>query len=157
MVQITIKNIESEIHILDNSLDTKLNFPMSSMSSTSTGILSSSSSTSPTTTTILNTSAALDSWELMKAQKEQALDEAKRVHEDLEFQLMELEAKYETELEDIQSRLISERDHLLQAFKMRQVSLNEYDVQQSQMLAQVKVFALYYLLNVDKTKTKFQF
>lgn len=52
---------------------------------------------------------------------------------------MELEAKYETELEDIQSRLINERDHVLQAFKTRQLSLNEYDVQQSQMLADVKV------------------
>lgn len=52
---------------------------------------------------------------------------------------MELEAKYEAELEDIQSRLIKERDHLLQAFKARKLSLNEYDLQQSEMLAQVKV------------------
>ena len=80
---------------------------------------------------------------MAKAQKEQALEEAKRAHEDLEFQLMELEAKYETELEDIQTRLVTERDHLLQAFKSRQASLNDYDIQQSRMLVEVKVERFY--------------
>lgn len=49
------------------------------------------------------------------------LEEAKHKHEDLEFQLMELEAKYESELEDIQNRLIIEQDNLLSVFRQRQV------------------------------------
>lgn len=128
MVQMNIKNIENEILILDTTLDTSFKHH------------SSSNGTSTTTTNGWQTAASsVESWEMVKAQKEQALDDAKRAHEDLEFQLMELEAKYETELEDIQSRLITEQDHLLQAFKSRQVSLNEYDAQQTQMLAEVKV------------------
>ena len=51
---------------------------------------------------------------------------------------MELEAKYESELEDIQNRLIKEQDNLLNAFKQRQINLNDYDHQQTQMLMQVK-------------------
>jgi hypothetical protein len=34
---------------------------------------------------------------------------------------MELEAKYESELEDIQNRLVFEQDNLLNVFKLRQV------------------------------------
>ena len=53
------------------------------------------------------------------------LEEAKHKHEDLEFQLMELEAKYESELEDIQNRLIIEQDNLLSVFRQRQVQINK--------------------------------
>ncbi len=53
--------------------------------------------------------------------KKHLLDESRRKHEDLEFQLMELEAKYESELEDIQNRLVFEQDNLLNIFKQRQV------------------------------------
>lgn len=130
MVQVKIKNIENEIVVLDKSLDSKLKLNKTQASSfafTKSSLVSASNTTSS------------DSWDIIKAQKEQALDEAKRAHEDLEFQLMELEAKYETELEDIQSRLINERDNLLQAFKARQVSLDQYEIQQSKMLSEVKV------------------
>ena len=34
---------------------------------------------------------------------------------------MELEAKYESELEDIQNRLVIEQDNLFNVFKQRQV------------------------------------
>lgn len=102
MIQMTIKNIENEILILDTSLDASAHY------------------------------------DTLRAQKEHSLDEAKHIHEDLEFQLMELEAKYETELEDIQNRLISEQDNLLRIFRQRQTSLSEYDQQQTQMLLRVK-------------------
>lgn len=105
MVQMTIKNVENEILILDTNLDANL--------------------------------SGLD-IETLKTQKQRLLDESKHQHEDLEFQLMELEAKYESELEDIQNRLIKEQDNLLNAFKQRQVNLNDYDQQQTQMLMQVK-------------------
>ena len=108
MVQMTMKNVENEILILDANLEN--------------------------TNSISNN---LD-YENLKSQKQQCLDDAKRTHEDLEFQLMELEAKYESELEDIQNRLIKEQDNLLNAFKQRQLNLNEYDQQQTQMLMQVK-------------------
>ena len=111
MVQMTIKNVENEILILDTNLDA------SNYQQTSSRCMD------------------LDS---LKLQKQRNLDESKRQHEDLEFQLMELEAKYESELEDIQNRLIKEQDNLLNAFKQRQVNLNDYDQQQTQMLMQVK-------------------
>lgn len=111
MVQMTIKNVENEILILDTNLDA------SNYQQTSSSCMD------------------LDS---LKLQKQRNLDESKRQHEDLEFQLMELEAKYESELEDIQNRLIKEQDNLLNAFKQRQVNLNDYDQQQTQMLMQVK-------------------
>lgn len=111
MVQMTIKNVENEILILDTNLDA------SNYQQTSSSCID------------------LDS---LKLQKQRNLDESKRQHEDLEFQLMELEAKYESELEDIQNRLIKEQDNLLNAFKQRQVNLNDYDQQQTQMLMQVK-------------------
>ena len=117
MVQMTIKNIENEILILDTTLDT--NYMLNSHS------------------TQHNDHGRIH-CEHLKAQKEHALEDAKRAHEDLEFQLMELEAKYESELEDIQNRLIKEQDNLLSAFKLRQTSLNDYDQQQTQMLMQVK-------------------
>jgi hypothetical protein len=53
--------------------------------------------------------------------KHHLLEESKHKHEDLEFQLMELEAKYESELEDIQNRLVIEQDNLFNVFKQRQV------------------------------------
>lgn len=74
---------------------------------------------------------------------------------------MELEAKYESELEDIQNRLVVEQDNLLNVFKLRQVfhlpftfhlfsqqfilnikkkqlNLKDFDHQQKQMIQQVK-------------------
>lgn len=117
MVQMTIKNIENEILILDTTLDT--NFLLAS--STGAGLDSS-----------------MANLESIKAQKEHSLEEARRAHEDLEFQLMELEAKYETELEDIQNRLIKEQDSLLNLFKHRHASLSNYDQEQTKILLQVK-------------------
>ena len=121
MIQMTMKNIENEILILDHSLDKNV------LAAHSFGLGSSEQSESGRV-----------HCEKLKAQKEHSLEDAKRMHEDLEFQLMELEAKYETELEDIQNRLIKEQDSLLNAFKQRQSSLNEYDQHQTQMLMQVK-------------------
>ena len=118
MVQMTIKNVENEILILDTTLDS--NLMMASGHGGPGG------------------AADVVQWQTLKLQKEHTLEEAKRTHEDLEFQLMELEAKYETELEDIQNRLIKEQDNLLNAFKQRQANLNDYDQQQTQMLMQVK-------------------
>jgi hypothetical protein len=114
MVQMNMKNIENEILILETTLDNKY---------------------------LLTSNIDLNGrnhWESIKCQKEHSLEEAKRLHEDLEFQLMELEAKYETELEDIQNRLIKEQDIILNTFKQRQVTLTEYDEQTSQLLLQVK-------------------
>ena len=113
MVQMTMKNVENEILILDTNLESSFMEPSVTYSQ----------------------QKHLDS---LKAQKQHVLDESKRTHEDLEFQLMELEAKYESELEDIQNRLIKEQDNLLNAFKQRQTNLNEYDQQQTQMLLAVK-------------------
>ena len=122
----TMKNIENEILILDHSLDKNLIMTTSYSSSSDDALINS------------NNDMGRLNCEKVKAQKEHSLEDAKRIHEDLEFQLMELEAKYETELEDIQNRLIKEQDSLLSAFKQRQSNLNEYDQQQTQMLMQVK-------------------
>lgn len=119
MVQMTIKNVENEILILETTLDSNIMMAANGRNSSSID-------------------ASLVKWKNLKMQKERTLEEAKRSHEDLEFQLMELEAKYETELEDIQNRLIKEQDNLLNAFKQRQASLNDYDQQQTQLLMKVK-------------------
>jgi hypothetical protein len=127
MIQMTMKNIENEILILDHSLDKNMRI------SNPYGL---SSNEQQICLDVNDANRA--HCEKVKAQKEHSLEDAKRMHEDLEFQLMELEAKYETELEDIQNRLIKEQDSLLNAFKQRQSNLNEYDQHQTQMLMQVK-------------------
>lgn len=131
MVQMTMKNVENEILILDTNLDTS--YLDSSLS--------------------YNEKKHLDS---LKHQKQHALEESKRTHEDLEFQLMELEAKYESELEDIQNRLIKEQDNLLNAFKQRQSNLNEYDQQQTEMLMAVKAETEYLELERQKLIEQFK-
>ena len=130
MVQMTMKNVENEILILDTNLDShysELNL----------------------------TNTEQKQLDTLKNQKQHALEESKRVHEDLEFQLMELEAKYESELEDIQNRLIREQDNLLNAFKQRQTNLNEYDQQQTDMLMAVKAETEY--LEMERQKLIEQF
>ncbi len=109
----TMKNVENEILILDTSLDSQLG---------ATGL----------------SYAEKQHLDSLKYHRQHALEESKRSHEDLEFQLMELEAKYESELEDIQNRLIREQDKLLNAFKQRQANLVDYDQQQTMMLMAVK-------------------
>lgn len=126
----TMKNVENEILILDTNIDSAY------MDSNLT----------------YNEQKHLDA---LKHQKQHALEESKRVHEDLEFQLMELEAKYESELEDIQNRLIKEQDKLLNAFKQRQSNLNEYDQHQTEMLMAVKTETEY--LEVERQKLIEQF
>lgn len=111
IVQMTIKNIENEILILDTTLDT--NFRLSGLDTN-----------------------RID-WEHIKSQKEHALDEARRAHEDLEFQLMELEAKYETELEDIQTRLINEQEILIESFKHKNC-LTGADQEQQKLINKLK-------------------
>lgn len=130
MVQMTMKNVENEILILDTNIDSAY------MDSNLT----------------YNEQKHLDA---LKHQKQHALEESKRVHEDLEFQLMELEAKYESELEDIQNRLIKEQDKLLNAFKQRQSNLNEYDQHQTEMLMAVKTETEF--LEVERQKLIDQF
>ena len=115
MLEMTIKNIENEILILDTNLP-----PPKHNHGLSRGV------------------------------KERALDDARHMHEDLEFQLMEIEAKYETELEEIQNRLIREQDALLHAFGRRQASLDEYDQKQTEMLLRVK--AVTELLESERLK-----
>ena len=126
----TMKNVENEILILDTNIDSAY------MDSNLT----------------YNEQKHLDA---LKHQKQHALEESKRVHEDLEFQLMELEAKYESELEDIQNRLIKEQDKLLNAFKQRQSNLNEYDQHQTEMLMAVKTETEF--LEVERQKLIDQF
>lgn len=111
IVQMTIKNIENEILILDTTLDA--DFRLSGLNQN-----------------------RFD-WENIKTQKEHALEEAQRAHEDLEFQLMELEAKYETELEDIQSRLINEQEILIESFKYKNC-LTGADHEQQKLINKLK-------------------
>ncbi|RNA27518.1 pleckstrin homology-like domain family B member 2 isoform X1 [Brachionus plicatilis] len=111
IVQMTIKNIENEILILDTTLDS--NFRLSGLDSSRI------------------------EWENIKSQKEHALEEARRAHEDLEFQLMELEAKYETELEDIQTRLINEQEILIESFKQKNCLVGA-DQEQQKLISKLK-------------------
>jgi hypothetical protein len=120
MIQMTVKNIENEILILDTNLDKKTCRQTAGFSHAAARLFNA------------------QNMECLRAQREHALDEAKHIHEDLEFQLMEIEAKYETELEDIQNRLIKEQDNLLGIFKQRQASLGEFDRRQTEMLLSVK-------------------
>jgi hypothetical protein len=122
MIQMSIKNIENEILILDTSLDKAAAGHYNHYNPHHHH----------------HHHHHFTNQQHMRAQKTHALDEARHAHEDLEFQLMEIEAKYETELEDIQNRLIAEQDHLLSMFEQRQASLNDYDSQQTAMLLRVK-------------------
>jgi hypothetical protein len=140
MIQMTMKSIENEILLLDHSLDKQNALMTNSLSNSSSVSLSNHhhNHNHNHNHNHHHQHQEAEACEKMKAQKEHSLEDAKRMHEDLEFQLMELEAKYETELEDIQNRLIKEQDSLLNAFKQRQSNLNEYDQHQTKMLMQVK-------------------
>jgi len=57
----------------------------------------------------------------MLSRKKEIIDEARRKHEDLEFQLMELETRCEAELEQAEEHFQNEQIIISQNSKIRQV------------------------------------
>jgi hypothetical protein len=57
----------------------------------------------------------------MLSRKKEIIDEARRKHEDLEFQLMELETRCEAELEQAEEHFQNEQIIITQNSKIRQV------------------------------------
>ncbi len=58
---------------------------------------------------------------IMLSRKKEIIDEARRKHEDLEFQLMELETRCEAELEQAEEHFQNEQIIITQNSKIRQV------------------------------------
>ncbi len=58
---------------------------------------------------------------IMLSRKKEIIDEARRKHEDLEFQLMELETRCEAELEQAEEHFQNEQIIISQNSKIRQV------------------------------------
>ncbi|CAF0893907.1 unnamed protein product, partial [Adineta steineri] len=69
--------------------------------------------------------------------KKEILAETRRKHEDLEFQLMELETRCETELEQAEEHFQNEQILVAQNSKIRQNTLRDLDHQQNIILHQV--------------------
>ena len=58
---------------------------------------------------------------IMLSRKKEIIDETRRKHEDLEFQLMELETRCEAELEQAEEHFQNEQIIITQNSKIRQV------------------------------------
>ncbi|XP_059156985.1 mucin-2-like [Physella acuta] len=69
---------------------------------------------------------------------QQELERQRRIFDDLEFQQLEAEARFESEKEQINSRLMAQQAELLQKYKDREERLMQIDVQQKKMLGSVK-------------------
>lgn len=74
-------------------------------------------------------------------------------YEDLEFQLMELEARCESELEQAEMHFQSEQNFLTQKAEMRQNTLHELDHQQYLILHQATIEKE----KLEREKQKFKF
>ncbi|XP_060081466.1 uncharacterized protein LOC132560804 [Ylistrum balloti] len=76
---------------------------------------------------------------LDRFQREQeVLDNQRRLFEDLEFQQLESEAKFEEEKEQIQRKLMKGQNELLEKYRSREGRLQQIDNQQKEMLSNVK-------------------
>ncbi|XP_069115660.1 pleckstrin homology-like domain family B member 2 isoform X3 [Argopecten irradians] len=76
---------------------------------------------------------------LERFQREQEiLDNQRRLFEDLEFQQLESEAKFEEEKEQIQRKLMKGQNELLEKYRSREGRLQQIDNQQKEMLNNVK-------------------
>ncbi|XP_033759080.1 pleckstrin homology-like domain family B member 2 isoform X2 [Pecten maximus] len=76
---------------------------------------------------------------LDRFQREQeVLDNQRRLFEDLEFQQLESEAKFEEEKEQIQRKLMKGQNELLEKYRTREGRLQQIDNQQKEMLSNVK-------------------
>ncbi|XP_055867257.1 mucin-4-like isoform X3 [Biomphalaria glabrata] len=69
---------------------------------------------------------------------QQELECQRRLFDDLEFQQLEAEARFETEKEQINNRLMAQQAELLGKYKDREERLQQIDVQQKKMLSSVK-------------------
>uniref|UniRef100_A0A0B7ARV0 PH domain-containing protein n=2 Tax=Arion vulgaris TaxID=1028688 RepID=A0A0B7ARV0_9EUPU len=74
----------------------------------------------------------------MRVRLQQELERQRRIFDDLEFQQLEAEARFETEKEQVSGRLMSQQADLLQKYKEREERLQQIDIQQKQMLGSVK-------------------
>ncbi|XP_021358754.1 uncharacterized protein LOC110453881 isoform X4 [Mizuhopecten yessoensis] len=76
---------------------------------------------------------------LERFQREQeVLDNQRRLFDDLEFQQLESEAKFEEEKEQIQRKLMKGQNELLEKYRSREGRLQQIDNQQKEMLNNVK-------------------
>ncbi|XP_013410434.1 pleckstrin homology-like domain family B member 2 isoform X4 [Lingula anatina] len=75
--------------------------------------------------------------ELQKYQD--AIENQRKIFDDLEFQQLEVETRYEEEREVVQQQLLQEQNQLLGKYKAREERLHQIDKQQRDMLKQVKV------------------
>ncbi|GFO46572.1 pleckstrin-like protein domain family b member 2 [Plakobranchus ocellatus] len=66
------------------------------------------------------------------------LERQRRIFDDLEFQQLEAEARFESEREQINSRLLAQQAELLQKYKEREERLQQIDIQQKYMVSAVK-------------------
>ncbi|CAL1527925.1 unnamed protein product [Lymnaea stagnalis] len=69
---------------------------------------------------------------------QQELERQRRLFDDLEFQQLEAEARFETEKEQINNRLMAQQAELLHKYKDREERLHQIDIQQKNMLSAVK-------------------
>jgi len=69
---------------------------------------------------------------------QQELERQRRLYDDLEFQQLEAEARFDSEKEQLNSKLMNQQAELLRKYKDREDRLVEIDCQQKEMLSSVK-------------------
>ncbi|CAG5125276.1 unnamed protein product, partial [Candidula unifasciata] len=79
-----------------------------------------------------------DDVAVMKVRLQQELERQRRIFDDLEFQQLEAEARFETEKEQTGNRLMAQQAELLQKYREREERLQQIDIQQKKMLGSVK-------------------
>jgi len=86
----------------------------------------------------------------MLSRKKEIIDEARRKHEDLEFQLMELETRCEAELEKTEEHFQNEQIIITQNSKIRQVKNQSFFFFNKKLFSNIINRILYVILIINK-------
>nr|KAG5702513.1 hypothetical protein BaRGS_003673 [Batillaria attramentaria] len=96
-------------------------------------------SSSPTTpVSLLNPTAGASELATLRESLQRELENQRRIFDDLEFQQLEAEARFEEEKERISQKLMQDQQQLLVKYKAREDRLQHIDTQQRDMLHNVK-------------------
>ncbi|GFS08674.1 pleckstrin-like protein domain family B member 2 [Elysia marginata] len=80
----------------------------------------------------------LEELTVRRVRLQQELERQRRIFDDLEFQQLEAEARFESEREQLNTRLLAQQAELLQKYKEREERLQQIDIQQKCMVSAVK-------------------
>ncbi|XP_070182235.1 pleckstrin homology-like domain family B member 2 isoform X1 [Littorina saxatilis] len=117
-------------------LEEKQHAVMQQLRSSTSSLEMSSSPTTPVS--LLNPTAGTSELSMLRESLQRELENQRRIFDDLEFQQLEAEARFDEEKERMSNKLLQDQQQLLQKYKAREERLQQIDTQQKGMLGNVK-------------------